>query len=93
MLFDCAGAIDLKMDGSILGEKSSFKMLESTFSSKLDWGSYVISSAFKKIGALICCMKFLYSGIALYFFKSTIQSFIEYCCHVWAGTHSCYLFC
>ena len=50
------GSIDVKMDGSVLGEKSSFKMLGLTFSSKLDWGSYIISiakTAFKKIGALI----------------------------------------
>ena len=31
-------AIDVKMDGSVLEEKLSFKML--TFASKLDWGSY-----------------------------------------------------
>ena len=30
------GAIDVKMDGSITEEKSSFKMLELTFSFKLD---------------------------------------------------------
>ena len=34
------GATDVKMDGSVLEEKSSFKMLGLTFSSKLDWGSY-----------------------------------------------------
>ena len=28
---------DIKMDGSVLEEKSSFKMLGLTFSSKLDW--------------------------------------------------------
>ena len=39
------GSIDLKMDGSVLDEKSSFKMLELTFSSKLDMGSYIISIA------------------------------------------------
>ena len=33
------GAIDGKMDGSVLEEKSSFKMLGLTFFSKLDWGS------------------------------------------------------
>ena len=33
------GSIDVKMDGSVLEEKSSFKMLGLTFSSKLDWGS------------------------------------------------------
>ena len=33
------GSNDVKMDGSVLEEKSSFKMLWLTFSSKLDWGS------------------------------------------------------
>ena len=37
------GAIDVKMDASILEEKSSFKMLGLTFSSRLDWGSYIIA--------------------------------------------------
>ena len=32
------GASNVKMDGSVLEEKSSFKMLGLTFSSKLDWG-------------------------------------------------------
>ena len=44
------------MDGSVLEQKSNFKMLELTFSSKLDWGSYIIciaKSASKKIGTLI----------------------------------------
>ena len=39
------GTIDLKMDGSVLEEKASFKMLGLTFSSKLDWGSYITSIA------------------------------------------------
>ena len=39
------GSIDVKMDGSVLEEKSSFKMLGLTFSSKFDWGSYIISIA------------------------------------------------
>ena len=50
------------MDGSILEEKSSFKMLGLTFSSKLNWGSCIISitkTAPKKIGALIHSVKFL----------------------------------
>ena len=37
------GSIDVKMDGSVLEEQSSLKMLGLTFSSKLDWGSYIIS--------------------------------------------------
>ena len=70
-----AGAIDVKMDGSVLEEKSSFKMLGLTFFSKLDWGSYIISidkTASKKIGALIRSMKFLSSEVALYLYKSMI---------------------
>ena len=39
------GSIDVKMDWSVLEEKSSFKMLGLTFSYKLDWGSYIISIA------------------------------------------------
>ena len=34
-------AIDVKMDGFVLAEKSSFKMLGLTFFSKLDLGSYL----------------------------------------------------
>ena len=33
------GAIDVKMDGSVIEEKSCFKMLGLTFCYKLDWGS------------------------------------------------------
>ena len=32
------GSIDVKMDGSVLEEKSSLKVLWLTFSSNLDWG-------------------------------------------------------
>ena len=88
------GSIDVKMDGSVHKEKSSFKMLGLTFFSKLDWSSYIISIAkivSKKIGALICSMKFLFPEVALYVYKSTIHPYMEYCCHVWAGAPSCYL--
>ena len=70
------GAIDVKMDGSVLEEKSSFKMLGLTFCSKLDWGSCTVSiakTASKKIGALICSMKFLSPEVALYLYESTIR--------------------
>ena len=82
------------MDGSVLEENSSFKMLGLTFSSKLDWGSYIVSiakTAAEKIGALIRSMKFLSPEVALYLYKSTIRPCMEYCCHVWAGAPSCYL--
>ena len=79
-LFIKTGAIDAKMDGSVLQENLSFKMLGLTFSLKLDWGSYIISiakTASKKIGALICSMKFLSPDLAL--------SVSLYICH----TYSC----
>ena len=47
---------------SDIDEILSFEMLGLTFSSKLDWGSYIISivkTAFKKIGALIRSIKLL----------------------------------
>ena len=88
------GSIDVEMDESVLEEKSSFHMLGLTFSSKLNWGSYIFSIAkttSKKIGALICSMKFLSPEVALYCYKSTIPPCMEYYCHVWAGAPSCYL--
>ena len=88
------GSIDVKMDMFVLEQKSSFRMLGLTFSSKLDWGCYIISSAktaSKKIGTLIRFMKFLSPEVALYLYKSTIRPCMEYCCHIWAGASSCYL--
>ena len=82
------------MDGSALEEKSSFKVLRLAFSSKLDWGSYIISivkTASKKIEALIHPMKFLSPEVALYLYNSNIQPCMEYYCHVWAGATSSYL--
>ena len=75
-MFDCfnnTGAIDVKINRSILEEKSYFKMLGLTFSSNLDWGSYIIAivkTTSKKIGALIRSMKFLSPEFAFYLYKS-----------------------
>ena len=69
-------------------------MLGLTISSKLDWGSYIISivkTASIKIGALIRFMKFLSPEFALYLYKSTTSPCLEYCCHVWACAPSGYL--
>ena len=63
------GAVDVKIDGSALEEKPSFKVLGLTFSSNLDWRSYIVSiakTASKKIGALIRSMKFLSREVALH---------------------------
>ena len=88
------GSIYVKMDAPVLEEKSSFKVLGLTFSSKLDWGSYIIciaKTASRRIGALICSMKFFSPEVALNLYKSTILSCMEYCCHVWAGAPNYYL--
>ena len=67
-------------------------MLGLTFSSKLDWGSYIIyiaKIAYKKIGVLIRSMKLLSPELALYLYKSTIRPCMEYCFYVWTGVPSC----
>ena len=54
-------AIDLGVDGSLLDEKASYKMLGLSFSSKLDWDFYtifIVKITSKKIGTLIFSMKF-----------------------------------
>ena len=69
-------------------------MLGLTFSTKLDWGSYIVSIAktvSKKIGTLIRSTECRSPGGALYLYKSTIRPCMEYCCHVWAGAPICYL--
>ena len=51
------------MDGSVPEEKSPFKMLGQFFSLQLEYSSYFVSIAktfSKKIGALICSMKFFF---------------------------------
>ena len=61
--------------GSTLQQKSSFMIPELSFSLKVNLGSHIIKiarTASKKIGALICSMKFLSSDVALHLFKSTI---------------------
>ena len=69
-------------------------MLGLTFSSFLYWGSYIISitkTGSKKVGALICSMKFLSPEDAWNFTKPIKRPCNEYYCHVWAGALSCYL--
>ena len=76
--FNNTGAIDMKMNDSVLEEKSSFKMLGLTFSSKLDRDSCIISITKT-------------SEVALYLSKSTIRPCLEYWYHIWAGAPSSYL--
>ena len=66
-------------------------MLVLSFSSKLDWGYYIVSiakTASKESRALICSMKFLSPEVALYLYKSTIQPCMEYGCHFRVGAPS-----
>ena len=89
-----SGSIDVKMYGTVLEEKLSFKMLGLTFYSKLSCCSYIISiakTASKRIGALVRSVKFLSPDVVLYLCKSTVCLYMEYCCHIWAGAPSCYL--
>ena len=83
------------MDGSILKEKQSLKILVLSLSPKLDWGSYIVSIAktvSKKIETLISCMKFLSPEVGFYFFKSTVQQpCMEHCFRVCAGVSRCLL--
>ena len=69
--FNNCGAIDVITSGCALEVTSSFKILGS-FSSKLDWGFYVVSIAknsSKKIGVLIRSMKFLSLEVAICLYK------------------------
>ena len=61
-------AFEVKMNASVFEEKSSFKMLEVVFSSKLNSGSHIGSAttASKKIGALIISIQFFSPEVAFY---------------------------
>ena len=79
------------MDGSLLKDNASFKKLGMFLSSKLDWGSYMISIAKSASKNLDPFYEVFSPEVPLYLHKSTIQSCMKYCCHVWAGAPSCYL--
>ena len=62
-------ATDIKIDASVLDEKSLLKMLELTFSSKLNLSSHIVlitSTASMMIGALTHSTKFLSSEIVVF---------------------------
>ena len=89
-----SGATDAKMGWPVLEKKSFFKMLGLFFSSKLDWGSYIVSTDktySRKIGALIHSVKFHSLEVVLYLYKSATRLCMEYYCHVWEGTLICFL--
>ena len=86
-------AIDVKIDGSALNKKSSFKILELSFSFEIDWCSHIISianTASKKIEGMICSIKICSPEVAVYLYKSAIilhGMFFQVC----AGVPGCYL--
>ena len=64
-----------------------------SFSSKLDWGSHIVSifkTASQKIGALIISVSFLSPKVALYLSKSTVRPCMEYYGYVRVGDPNCY---
>ena len=89
------GAIDVKMDVSVLEEKSFFNMLRLTFSFKLDWAltlSLLLKLPPRKLKLelwFVLWNFFLLRLLCIY--KSTIQPFMEYCYQVWAGAPNCHL--
>ena len=88
------GAIDVKRDWSVLSKSSFFKLLGLSFSSKLDYDTYIVSiskTASKKVAGLISSTEFLSPKVALYLYKPTIWPCKKYCYHVWAGAPNCYL--
>ena len=73
--------------------QSNLRSWSCLFPAKLDLSFYIISiasTASKKIKSLIHSMKFLSPEVAPYFYKSTIQIYVEYYCHVWVRVPSCY---
>lgn len=74
-------ATDIKIDASVLDEKSLFKMLGLTFCSKLNLSSHIVlitSTASMIIGASTHSTKFLSFEIVVYLNKSTIRPCVEY---------------
>ena len=72
--------------------KSSFKMLGLTFF--LNWIGAVTLSLLLKLPPRkleLFREKICSPEVALYLYKSTIRSCIEYCYHVWAGALYCFL--
>ena len=95
-LINNTGAIDVKMDKSLIEENSSFKMLG--LSSFLTWSEAFISYLLLKLSPrnlepwFILFVFFCFSPeVDTYLYQSAIRPCMEYCFHVWAGAPGCYL--
>lgn len=75
-----SAAIDLKMYGSVVDEKSCFQMLGSSLPSKLDWSSYIVSvtkTAFNKIGVLIHSVNVRSSKVEFHLCKGSCIQYVR----------------
>ena len=75
-------AISVKMDSPVFNEKSFIKLLVLSFSSKSDWGSYIVTIAkfaSNKIRALIRSMIVFLLRLQLSFIAVELPC---YCCHI-----------
>ena len=91
---DNTGAIDLKMDWQFLRKNHLFKMRWLTL---LNWIvvltlSIVLKQPPRKLEAWFVLWSFFFLKL-ICISITTIWSFMEYCCDVWAGARSCYLDC
>ena len=81
-----------KCMGFVLEEKSSWCW---GWPPVLNWigacalSLFITKTASKKLE--LCALKFLSPEVTLYLYKSTICSWMEYCCHDWVGAPNCYL--
>ena len=89
--FNNTDAIDVKMDMSLLKEKSCFKMLGLTFSCELDQVLtlfLLLNLSSRKLEPWFVLWSFFLLRL-ICISKTTIQLFTEYSCHIWAGAPSC----
>ena len=82
------GAINVKMNGSVLGCWSWLYLPNWIWALTL---SLLLKRPPRNLEPLIHSMKFHSPEVALYLYKFTIQPCREYCCHVWAGTPHYYM--
>jgi ribonucleases P/MRP protein subunit RPP40 len=81
--------LPISMNGDVLEESSTLRLLGLTFSSDLSWKPYIKSIAklaSAKVASLYRARHFLTPDSILYLYKSLIRPCMEYCCHIWGGS-------
>ena len=79
----------LFMNGDVLDESSTLRLLGLTLTSDLSWKPYIKSIAklaSAKVASLYRARHFLTPDSILYLYKSLIRPCMEYCCHIWGGS-------